>query len=203
MSDSEHHHLSMRPRTARDAAIPRLSRGRARTARQRLDHDGRPRSNPTTASRVAMGIANDLSSDGRPRQHAPNVMHGRLNPTTRVARAHRNAAGQHLDPALQPSLTPTSITISAGAREPRATPQSHDSRVGGHVDDPSPTAVHIRCYRATSTRSRLRTMSIFVFCSIGSGEPRAWPQSHGARVDGRAPHVSDSSPTVVHIRCSR
>ena len=34
----------MRPRTARVGPIPRLSRGRARTARQRFEPDGRPRS---------------------------------------------------------------------------------------------------------------------------------------------------------------
>ena len=119
------------------------------------------RTSTTAADRYQWTLVPATNAPSRP--HAPNAMRGRLNPTTRVARAHRNAAGQHLDPALQPSLTPTSITISACAREPRATPQSHDSRVGGHVDDPSPTAVHIRCYRATSTRSRLRTMSIFVF----------------------------------------
>ena len=63
-------------------------------------------------------------------------MRGRLNPSTRAASHLTSSRKQATDVR---------------------------SRVGGHVDDPSPTAVHIRCYRATSTRSRLRTMSIFVF----------------------------------------
>ena len=70
------------------------------------------------------------------RPHAPNAMRGRLNPSTRAASHLTSSRKQATDVR---------------------------SRVGGHVDDPSPTAVHIRCYRATSTRSRLRTMSIFVF----------------------------------------
>ena len=84
------------------------------------------------------------------RPHAPNAMRGRLNPRTRAASHLTSSRKQATDVR---------------------------SRVGGHVDDPSPTAVHIRCYRATSTRSRLRTKSIFVF-PIGSGEPRAWTGAH-------------------------
>ena len=103
------------------------------------------------------------------RPHAPNAMRGRLNPRTRAASHLTSSRKQATDVR---------------------------SRVGGHVDDPSPTAVHIRCYDTITTEN----YEHFCFCSIGSGEPRAWPQSHGARVDGRAPHVSDSSPTVVHIQ---
>ena len=79
------------------------------------------RRNPTTASRVAMGIANDLSSDGRPRQHAPNVMRGRLNPTTRVVRAQGSTTQTR-------TSTPRSRIRTTHPRqlprEPRTWPQS-------------------------------------------------------------------------------
>ena len=64
------------------------------------------RTSTTAADRYQWTLVPATNAPSRP--HAPNAMRGRLNPTTRVARAHRNAA-------------------------------------------------------ATSTRSRLRTMSIFVF----------------------------------------
>ena len=130
------------------------------------------RTSTTAADRYQWTLVPATNAPSRP--HAPNAMRGRLNPSIRAASHPTSSRKQATDVR---------------------------SRVGGHVDDPSPTAVHIRCYRATSTRSRLRTKSIFVF-PIGSGEPRAWPQSHDARVDGRAPHVNDSSPTADHVRRS-
>ena len=59
---------------------------------------------------------------------APNVMRGRLNPNTRVARAHRDVAGQdgrkafHLGNFHQPRTSTTTIAMPACAREPRLWP---------------------------------------------------------------------------------
>ena len=68
-----------------------------------------------------MGIANDLSSDGRPRQHAPNVMRGRLNPTTRVVRA-QGSTTQTRTPTPRSRIRTTHPRQLP--REPRTWPQS-------------------------------------------------------------------------------
>ena len=108
MSDSEHHHLSMRPRTARDAAIPRLSRGRAHTACQRLDHDGRPRSNGH-ADALALAA---IGSAHRHRLSFP-------------LRLERTAREPQSDAARPRSSTPSTVDACLRALEPIGEEHQH------------------------------------------------------------------------------
>ena len=88
---------------------PRATRERAAWRRCRTGRCSRTRTSPSL-----------------PR--APNVMRGRLNPNTRVARAHRDVAGQdgrkafHLGHFHQPRTSTTTIAMPACAREPRLWP---------------------------------------------------------------------------------
>ena len=88
---------------------PRATRERAAWRRCRTGRCSRTRTSPSL-----------------PR--APNVMRGRLNPNTRVARAHRDVAGQdgrkafHLGNFHQPRTSTTTIAMPACAREPRLWP---------------------------------------------------------------------------------
>ena len=133
------------------------------------------RRNPTTASRVAMGIANDLSSDGRPRQHAPNVMRGRLNPTTRVVRAQGSTTQTR-------TSTPRSRIRTTHPRqlprEPRTWPQS-DTNTALCLPLPGvlPLAAPATPRRRFSSAATANKSDCYVANWHPPSTPRAMPQS--------------------------